>query len=253
MSLLEVRDVTVAYKAVPVLMDADFEVSQGEIVAILGGNGAGKTTLIRAISGSVALRSGSVVFDGRDLRRVPEHERVAMGIAHVPMGRRIFASMTVSDNLRLGAHLIRKDKHLVEDRLERVFELFPRLRERTQQLSGSLAGGEQQMLAIGRALMIDPRILMVDEASLSLAPAMVEHVFEVLHQVNRAGTTLLLVEQNARASLRIADRAYVLASGRIVFSGRAEDMRDDSRLASSYLGAELAMASDAAQADRMKG
>jgi branched-chain amino acid transport system ATP-binding protein len=244
--MIDVRGVTVAYASIPVLVDANVEVNEGEVVAVLGGNGAGKTTLLRAISGSVALREGTVSLDGRDLKGVPEHERVAMGIGHVPMARRIFGTMTVLENLKLGAHLIRKDRRLVAERMDRVFTFFPRLAERKDQASATMAGGEQQMLAIGRALMTEPRVLMVDEASLSLAPAMVDHVFDLLYEIHKAGTSLLLVEQNARASLRIADRAYVLASGRIVFSGRAQDIATDSRLADSYLGAELALAGEPA-------
>ncbi|MGH2783824.1 MAG: ABC transporter ATP-binding protein [Actinomycetota bacterium] len=250
MAMIEVRGVTVAYGSIPVLVDANVEIGDGEVVAVLGGNGAGKTTLVRAISGSVALCEGSVLLDGVDLKGVPEHERVAKGIGHVPMGRRIFGTMTVLENLKLGAHLIRKDRRLVAERMDRVFSFFPRLGDRKDQVSATMAGGEQQMLAIGRALMTDPRLLIVDEASLSLAPAMVDHVFDVLNEIHQAGASLLLVEQNARASLRIADRAYVLASGRIVFSGRAAEMATDPRLADSYLGAELALAGRATVSGR---
>jgi branched-chain amino acid transport system ATP-binding protein len=237
--MLEVSSVSVAYETLPVLFEASLRVTEGEIVAVLGTNGAGKTTLLRAISGLVPLRSGTVRFEGKDLKKVSDFERVALGLVHVPEGRRVFASLTVMENLRLGGKLVLRNKQELNSRIERAFGFFPRLRERSKQIAATLSGGEQQMLAVARGLMSNPRLLMIDEASLGLAPSMIDQLFDILREIHADGTSLLIVEQNTRVSLEIAHRAYVLEKGTVVFDGTAAEMMEDPRLLNTYLGGEL--------------
>jgi branched-chain amino acid transport system ATP-binding protein len=225
-----------AYGSVAALKGVSLRVEEGEIVCLIGANGAGKSTVLMAISGIAAVTSGSISFRGRDVTRTPPSERVGMGIIQVPEGRRIFGEMTVRDNLLLGAHLV-PDPTLVAADLERVHQLFPILREREAQLGGTLSGGEQQMLAIGRGLMSRPAILALDEPSLGLAPLLVARIASVISEINRQGTTVLLVEQNAGVALRLAHRAYVLETGRIVLEGRAPDLANDPQVREAYLGA----------------
>ncbi|MFO7172661.1 MAG: ABC transporter ATP-binding protein [Bacillota bacterium] len=232
--MLQVRDLQVRYGAIEALHRISFEVQAGEIVTLIGANGAGKSTTLRAISGLVRIAGGQVVFEGRDITREKAHRIVALGIGHVPEGRRVFADMTVRENLELGAFLTPREK--VRENMERVFERFPRLRERQNQLAGTLSGGEQQMLAIGRALMNRPRLLLLDEPSMGLSPLLVQEIFEIIQEINAQGTTVLLVEQNANMALSIAHRAYVLEAGRIVLSGPAQELRDHPAVRSAYLG-----------------
>ena len=212
------------------------EVSEGEIVALLGSNGAGKTTTLRTISGLERSRSGSIIFEGIDITKARAHVIVGMGLAQVPEGRRIFAALTVEENLNLGGFLSRRDHATLARRKQEVFDLFPRLVERRAQFGGTLSGGEQQMLAIGRALMVQPRLLALDEPSMGLAPIMVKAVFEVIRRIRANGTAILMVEQNVRQALRLADRAYVLETGQIVLSGPAAELAGDPRVQHAYLG-----------------
>ncbi|MBW9207029.1 ABC transporter ATP-binding protein [Mumia sp. zg.B53] len=235
MSGLVVEDVDVYYGRVHALRSLSFHVDQGEIVALLGNNGAGKTTTMNLISGLVKPSSGSVTWDGTDLRSVPAHDLVPRGVVHVPEGRRIFSTMTVHENLMLGGYRVR-DTSVIDERVERVYALMPRLLERRRQQGGTLSGGEQQMLAIGRALVADPRLLLLDEPSMGLAPLIVKQVMEIIAEVNAQGTTVLLVEQNAKAALRIADRAYVVETGRVTLSGAADELAGDARVVEAYLG-----------------
>ena len=233
--MLEVRDLHVYYGPIHALKGVSLSVAEGEIVTLIGANGAGKTTLLRAISGLTPPRRGTIAFEGRSLlRRLPE-DIVRLGVSHVPEGRRIFANLTVQENLELGAFLRRDRAELARDR-ERVFALFPRLKERLHQVAGTLSGGEQQMLAIGRALMARPRLLLLDEPSLGLAPLLVRTIFDVIKEINGQGTTILLVEQNAHMALSIAHRAYVLETGRIVLEGPAEALRQSEQIRAAYLG-----------------
>ncbi|GAB6876250.1 ABC transporter ATP-binding protein [Thermaerobacter litoralis] len=233
--MLEVRDLHVYYGPIHALKGVSLSVAEGEIVTLIGANGAGKTTLLRAISGLTPPRRGTIAFEGRSLlRRLPE-DIVRLGVSHVPEGRRIFANLTVQENLELGAFLRRDRAELARDR-ERVFTLFPRLKERLHQVAGTLSGGEQQMLAIGRALMARPRLLLLDEPSLGLAPLLVRTIFDVIKEINGQGTTILLVEQNAHMALSIAHRAYVLETGRIVLEGPAEALRQSEQIRAAYLG-----------------
>jgi branched-chain amino acid transport system ATP-binding protein len=211
------------------------KVDDGEIVTLIGANGAGKTTTMHAISGLLKPASGSIVMDGKDLTRTAPHRIVAMGLAQVPEGRRVFAQQTVEENLDLGAYF-RKDKDSIKEDLEYVYGLFPRLRERHTQLAGTLSGGEQQMLAMGRALMARPRILLMDEPSMGLSPLLVSEIFHIIEEINKKGTTILLVEQNAKRALAIADRAYVLETGRITLQGTGEELSNDERVQKAYLG-----------------
>ena len=233
MALLELADVSVRYGAIPALRDADISVGAGEIVALLGANGAGKTTTLRTISGLVHPSTGTIYFDEWDISRLPPHDVVALGIGHVPEGRRIFPRLTVMENLEMGAY--RRKGKLDED-FERVFTLFPILEQRRRQHGGTLSGGEQQMLAIGRALMSRPRLLLLDEPSMGLAPLIVEAIFDIIEQIRSSGATILLVEQNAAQALQIADRGYVLENGLIVMSDRAATLLDDDRVRRAYLG-----------------
>ncbi len=233
--LLSVRDLVVAYGGITAVDGVSLEVYAGEIVTLIGANGAGKSTLLRAISGLVPAVAGTVSFEGRDLGRVPAHQIVELGIAHVPEGRGIVANLTVLENLRL-ATWTRHDRAALPGDYERVYKLFPRLGERRHQLAGSLSGGEQQMLAVGRALMTRGSLMLLDEPSMGLAPRLVRDIFATLRRINAAGTTILLVEQNARQALKIAHRGYVLETGRIVLAGSAEELAADPRVAEAYLG-----------------
>ncbi len=238
MSLLEVRDLSVSYGGIRALRDISLRVEEGEIVALLGSNGAGKTTTLRAISG-LAPYAGSVFFDGNDLRKCSPDQIVRLGLGHAPEGRRVFTRMTVRENLSLGAYTVRSNSE-IERRLAFVIETFPRLEERLTQSAGTLSGGEQQMLAIGRALMSSPRLLMLDEPSLGLAPIIVQTIFSVIKSLNATGTTILLVEQNAQQALHIANRGYVLETGEMRFEDTGAALLENPAVAEAYLGATLA-------------
>jgi branched-chain amino acid transport system ATP-binding protein len=232
---LAVQGLEVAYGNVTALWDVAFDVGEHEIVALVGGNGAGKTTTLKTISGLLRPRHGAVALDGEDLTRLPAAEIVARGVVHVPEGRKLFPEMTVRENLLLGGYHRAARPHQAE-RLERVFGIFPRLRERARQVAGTLSGGEQQMVAIGRGLMAGPRVLMLDEPSLGLAPIMVEEMFRVIEEIHRQGVTVLLVEQNTEHALAVASRAFVLESGRVVLSGSGRDLLAHPRVREAYLG-----------------
>ena len=236
--LLKVQGLDVFYGAVHALKGVDLEVRKGEVVTLIGANGAGKSTLLRTISGLVKPRAGAITFDGRDLIKLPPNRIVAAGISHAPEGRAVFANLTVEDNLVLGAYL-RKDAAVASD-MDRMFGIFPRLKERRKQASGTLSGGEQQMLAIARALMSRPKLLLLDEPSMGLAPIVVQRIFEVVREIAAGGVTVLLVEQNARLALGIAARAYVMESGAITLSGPAREIANDPKVVAAYLGGEAA-------------
>ncbi len=240
MGLLEIRELQVAYGNVKVLHGISLDVAEGEIVALLGSNGAGKTTTLRAISGLIRPRAGQIVLDGHPLIGLRAHQIVALGLGHVPEGRRMFGSLSVEENLRLGGYLIRSDGAVLAQRMAGVYETFPRLGERRSQLAGTLSGGEQQMLAIARALMLRPRIVVLDEPSMGLAPKLVRVIFGMIADICKEGTAVLLVEQNARQALRIAHRAYVLESGRIALAGPAHQLAQDNRVRAAYLGGSAA-------------
>jgi branched-chain amino acid transport system ATP-binding protein len=231
--LLQVDELRVGYGGIEALRGISFEVEEGSIVTLLGANGAGKTTTLRSISGLLKPRAGSIVFDGKRIDGLPPHEMVRFGVGHVPEGRRIFPRMSVRENLLMGAYHRRDD---VSDDVDRVYELFPVLRERATQDGGTLSGGEQQMLAIGRALMGHPRLLLLDEPSMGLAPMIVARIFEIIREINTQGTTVLLVEQNAAQALRLASRGYVLETGEIVMSDAADKLLADERVRAAYLG-----------------
>lgn len=235
--LLEVKNLEVDYGAIHALHGISFHVDEGEIVTLIGANGAGKSTTLRAISGIVRPRSGSVIFKDRDITTVAPHAIVAMGISHVPEGRKIFAPLTVQENLEIGAYT-RKSKEEIKETMERVFTSFPRLKERLGQSGGTLSGGEQQMLTMGRGLMANPDLLLLDEPSLGLAPFLVDEVYEIISEINERGTTILLVEQNAAMALEVADRGYVLETGTIALSGTAEELRENPQVKAAYLGQE---------------
>jgi branched-chain amino acid transport system ATP-binding protein len=234
-ALLEIADLHSAYGSIQALRGISLTVDDGEIVTLIGANGAGKTTTLNTISGLLRPRSGSIVYDGRDLTTVPAHQVVTFGVVQVPEGRRIFARLTVDENLRMGAYSVR-DKAAVETGVERAYTMFPRLRERHKQVAGTLSGGEQQMLAMGRALMATPRILLLDEPSMGLAPNLVELIFETITSIHSAGVAILLVEQNASQALAIADRGYVLQTGRIVLADSAAVLAANEDVRRSYLG-----------------
>lgn len=235
--LLEVRDVVVRYDRIEALHGVSLVVHQGELVTLLGSNGAGKTTLMRAISGLRPLTSGSVWFDGRDISRVKVHRRVVDGLIQAPEGRGIFPGMTVTENLEMGCYGRKfESKAAHDERLDWVFETFPRLAERPKQVGGTLSGGEQQMLAIGRALMARPRVLLLDEPSMGLAPMMISQIFAIIAEINAAGTTILLVEQNAQQALSRSDRAYIMESGEITRTGAARELLGDNAIRAAYLG-----------------
>jgi branched-chain amino acid transport system ATP-binding protein len=238
--LLEIRELQVAYGSVKVLHGISLDVAEGEIVALLGSNGAGKTTTLRAISGLIRPRAGQIVLDGHPLIGLRAHQIVALGLGHVPEGRRMFGSLSVEENLRLGGYLIRSDGAVLAQRMAGVYETFPRLGERRSQLAGTLSGGEQQMLAIARALMLRPRIVVLDEPSMGLAPKLVRVIFGMIADICKEGTAVLLVEQNARQALRIAHRAYVLESGRIALAGPSHQLAQDNRVRAAYLGGSAA-------------
>jgi len=242
MALLEVKDLRVFYGNIEALKGVSIHVDAGEIVAILGGNGAGKTTTLRTISGLQRPRSGSINFNGKNLVGQSAHNIVGLGLSHVPEGRRIFNVLTVQENLNLGGYLIRSKGHLVKERKDAVYTLFPRLAERRLQLAGTMSGGEQQMLAIGRAMMSEPKVLMLDEPSLGLAPILARSVLRTVREIAKRGTAVLLVEQNARQALAIAQRAYVIEVGRIVLEGQASDLAKDERVQKAYLGGFEAVA-----------
>ena len=235
MAMLEVKDLEVYYGMIQALKGISFEVNEGEVIALIGANGAGKTTTLHTITGLLPAKKGSVLFEGKDITKVPGHKIVSMGMAHVPEGRRIFAQLSVLQNLRMGAYT-RKDKDESEATLKMVYERFPRLEERQNQMAGTLSGGEQQMLAMGRALMSHPRIILMDEPSMGLSPIFVNEIFEIIKEVSKSGTTVLLVEQNAKKALSIADRAYVLETGSIVLEGRADVLMSDDSIKKAYLG-----------------
>ncbi len=236
MALLEIENLHTYYGYVHALKGINLTVEEGEIVCLIGANGAGKTTTLRTISGLIRPREGRIVFDGQEIQGLPAHKIVRMGICHVPEGRQIFGTLTVMENLNMGAYTLGNDKKAIEENRRRVFDLFPRLEERKNQLGGTLSGGEQQMLTIGRALMSRPRLLMLDEPSLGLAPLLVKTIFDVIREINQRGVTILLVEQNARAALKIAHRGYVLETGRVVLSGPAQELLQDERVRKAYLG-----------------
>ena len=233
--VLSVQDVHTYYGSIHALQGISLDVAAGEIVTLIGGNGSGKSTTLNTISGIVRPRSGQVLLHGEDLAGVPAHQITAKGVVQVPEGRRIFARLTVQENLEMGGFIVR-DKATIQNRIERAFELFPRLRERRRQVAGTLSGGEQQMLAIGRALMSEPQVLLMDEPSMGLAPVLVDQIFDTIRKLHEAGTTILLVEQNARMALQVADRGYVIETGRIVLSERAENLRDNEMVQKAYLG-----------------
>ncbi|HEY75434.1 MAG TPA: ABC transporter ATP-binding protein [Thermoflexia bacterium] len=236
MALLEIENLHTYYGYVHALKGINLTVEEGEIVTLIGANGAGKTTTLRTISGLIRPREGRIVFDGQEIQGMPAHKIVQMGICHAPEGRQIFSTLTVMENLNMGAYTLGGDKETIEENRRRVFDLFPRLEERKNQLGGTLSGGEQQMLTIGRALMSRPRLLMLDEPSLGLAPLLVKTIFEIIKEINQRGVTILLVEQNARAALKIAHRGYVLETGRVVLSGPAQELLQDERVRKAYLG-----------------
>ena len=238
-SLLELDEVRVHYGKVEALKGVSCTVAEGEVVTLIGANGAGKTTTLKTISGVVPMSSGRVVFDGRDISGVPAHQRVELGICQAPEGRGIFPGMTVTENLEMGAYARRGGRKAYNADLERVFELFPRLRERERQAGGTLSGGEQQMLAIGRALMAGPKVLLLDEPSMGLAPRLVTQIFEIIREINAQGTTILVVEQNAAQALQRAHRAYMLETGRVVKTDSAQKLLADPSVREAYLGGDL--------------
>ena len=235
MAMIEVKDLEVYYGMIQAIKGISFEVNEGEIIALIGANGAGKTTTLHTVTGLLPAKHGSVVFEGKDITKIPGHKIVSMGMAHVPEGRRIFAQLSVLQNLRMGAYT-RKDKNEIEDTLKMVYKRFPRLEERQNQMAGTLSGGEQQMLAMGRALMSKPKIILMDEPSMGLSPILVEEIFHIIREISASGTTVLLVEQNAKKALAIADRAYVLETGNIVLSGDAKEMMNNDSIKKAYLG-----------------
>ena len=236
MAMLEIKDLEVHYGVIRAIKGISFEVNQGEVIALIGANGAGKTTTLHTITGLIRPSGGKIIFDGKDITKTPAHKIVSMGMAHVPEGRRIFQQLTVLENLKLGAYT-RKNSAEIADSLKMVYERFPRLEERKNQVAGTLSGGEQQMLAMGRALMSKPRIILMDEPSMGLSPLLVSEIFDIIKVIRESGTTVLLVEQNAQKALSIADRAYVLETGAISLSGKATDLINDESVRKAYLGA----------------
>ena len=235
MAMLEVKDIEVFYGVIPAIKRISFEDNEGGVIALIGANGAGKTTTLQTITGLISPKKGQIFFEGQEITHVPAHKIVSMGMAHVPEGRRVFAQLSVLDNLKLGA-FTRKDKEEIEETLIRVYKRFPRLEERKNQIAGTLSGGEQQMLAMGRALMSHPKIILMDEPSMGLSPIFVNEIFDIIQEVSKSGTTVLLVEQNAKKALSIADRGYVLETGRIVLEGNAKDLLDNEQVKKAYLG-----------------
>ena len=235
MAMLEIKDLEVYYGMIQAIKGISFQVNEGEVIALIGANGAGKTTTLHTISGVIAPKNGTVTFEGADITKIPAHKIVSLGMAHVPEGRRVFASLSVFQNLKLGAYT-RSSKEEIEESLQTVYKRFPRLEERKNQPAGTLSGGEQQMLAMGRALMSKPRIILMDEPSMGLSPIFVNEIFDIIKSVSAGGTTVLLVEQNAKKALSIADRGYVLETGRIVLEGNAQDLLNDESVKKAYLG-----------------
>lgn len=235
MAMLTVENLEVYYGAIRALKGVSFEVNEGEVVALIGANGAGKTTTLHTITGLLRAQSGSIMFDGKDLTKTPPHKIVSMGMAHVPEGRRVFQQLTVLENLKLGAYT-RQNKQEITDTLAMVYRRFPRLEERKNQTAGTLSGGEQQMLAMGRALMSKPKIVLMDEPSMGLSPLLVTEIFDIIQEIKAAGTTVLLVEQNAKKALAVADRAYVLETGTIALEGPASQLMNDASVKKAYLG-----------------
>lgn len=235
MAMLEVKDIEVFYGMIQAIKGISFEVNEGEVIALIGANGAGKTTTLHTITGLLSPKKGTVLFEGKDITKVPAHKIVSLGMAHVPEGRRVFAELTVYENLKMGAYT-RKDKDEIAKTLEMVYKRFPRLKERKNQLAGTLSGGEQQMLAMGRALMSHPKIIVMDEPSMGLSPIFVNEIFDIIREVSEGGTTVLLVEQNAKKALSIADRAYVLETGKIVLEGDAKELMNADSIKKAYLG-----------------
>lgn len=235
MAMLEIKNIQVYYGMIQAIKDVSFEVNEGEVIALIGANGAGKTTILHTITGLIPAKNGEVLYEGINLQKIPAHKIVSHGIAHVPEGRRVFSQLSVYDNLLLGA-FTRSDKAEIEESLETVYKRFPRLFERKNQLAGTLSGGEQQMLAMGRALMSKPKIVLMDEPSMGLSPILVEEIFDIIKSISKSGTTVLLVEQNAKKALSIADRAYVLETGKIVLNGDAKELMNDESVKKAYLG-----------------
>lgn len=235
MAMLEVKDLHVHYGMIEAIKGIDFEVNKGEVIALIGANGAGKTTILHTVSGLLPSTEGKIFFEGKDITKTPGHKIVSLGMAHVPEGRRVFAQLSVYENLLMGAYT-RSDKQEIEDTLGVVYQRFSRLEERKNQLAGTLSGGEQQMLAMGRALMSHPSIILMDEPSMGLSPIFVNEIFDIIKEVSKGGTTVLLVEQNAKKALSIANRAYVLETGKIVLSGDAKELMNDDAIKKAYLG-----------------
>jgi branched-chain amino acid transport system ATP-binding protein len=234
--LLKAENLELAYGEIPAVRDVSFDVAEGEIVTLIGANGAGKSTTMRGIAGAMLPRRGRITFDGKDVTRMPAHARAFAGIALVPEGRRVFPALSVRENLEMGGFKFRRDRNRIRTQLERMLEMFPRLRERASQAAGTLSGGEQQMLALSRALMSEPRLLCMDEPSLGLAPLVVQDIFKSIRAANALGTSILLVEQNARYALETASRGYVLQTGTIIAAGTCADLKQDERVKEAYLG-----------------
>ena len=235
MSMLKVTDLQVYYGVIQALKGISFEVNEGEVIALIGANGSGKTTILHTVTGLINQKAGKIEFEGKDISHTPAYKIVAEGMAHVPEGRRVFAELSVYDNLMMGAYT-RKDKKEIAETLAMVYKRFPRLEERKKQMAGTLSGGEQQMLAMGRALMSKPKIILMDEPSMGLSPIFVNEIFDIIKAVSASGTTVLLVEQNAKKALSIADRAYVLETGKIILEGDAKVLMNDERVKKAYLG-----------------
>ena len=235
MSMLKVTDLQVYYGVIQALKGISFEVNEGEVIALIGANGAGKTTILHTVTGLINQKAGKIEFEGKDISHTPAYKIVAEGMAHVPEGRRVFAELSVYDNLMMGAYT-RKDKKEIAETLAMVYKRFPRLEERKKQMAGTLSGGEQQILAMGRALMSKPKIILMDEPSMGLSPIFVNEIFDIIKAVSASGTTVLLVEQNAKKALSIADRAYVLETGKIILEGDAKVLMNDERVKKAYLG-----------------
>ena len=234
MAMLEVKDLSVYYGVIQALKGISFEVEEGDVIALIGANGAGKTTTLHALTGLIPVKSGSIVFEGKDITKVPGYKLVSMGIAHVPEGRRVFAQLTVLQNLKMGAYT-RNNKQESEETIQKIYKRFPRLEERKNQLAGTLSGGEQQMLAMGRALMSHLRLIVMDEPSMGLSPLYVNEIFEIIKEISAEGTTVLLVEQNAKKALSIANKAYVLETGKIVLRGDAKELMNNDQVKKAYL------------------
>lgn len=235
MAMLEVRDLEVYYGVIKAIKGISFDVNDGEIIALIGANGAGKTTILHTVTGLISPKHGSITFEGHNLVKTPAHKIVSLGMAHVPEGRRVFAQLSVLENLKLGAYT-RRDSAEINQSLKMVYERFPRLEERKNQLAGTLSGGEQQMLAMGRALMSKPKIILMDEPSMGLSPILVSEIFDIIRSISENGTTVLLVEQNAKKALAIANRAYVLETGNITLEGKASDLANNDSVKKAYLG-----------------